>query len=375
MTQVEKIYDLRLPTEAHRLLRYFRIGISLGLEGIPFDCMSSELYASKLNVWIYTPAAIFCVVGAVSALRLMRQHHASSRDEGLRLSANEIFVKALPAVLQVAFLCYPIVASVAFEAWSCYEFSGESGRLIADVDVECGSPQHQALQGVAWIAIACYPVGLFALNAALLFRARKTIRSGGQTALARTIDFLHCEYEPHFYWWELCEMARRFLLVGLFVVGPAKRGSVMQMAVAALVCLGYLAIQTHAQPYRRGGDDLLALLCSFLLTIFFFACLVLKYINLTQLGDLQERMSRELKEDYLVSPLMITVVLVICVIGTFCFSLIIFFVQTAVEQRRRLLEDRDRRARRLRHKISNEPIQAPPLGDGEDFHTFLSHVR
>ena len=38
-------------------------------------------------------------------------------------------------------------------------------------------------------------------------------------------------------------MLRRFLLVGVFVVGPAQRGSVMQLAIATLLCLVYLAVQ------------------------------------------------------------------------------------------------------------------------------------
>ena len=82
-------------------------------------------------------------------------------------------------------------------------------------------------------------------------------------------------------------MGRRFILVGLFVVGPAKRGSVMQLVLATMFALIYLVFQAQAQPYKKLADDFLAILASFLLTAFLFACLVLKYDALTQLEDIR----------------------------------------------------------------------------------------
>ena len=49
----------------------------------------------------------------------------------------------------------------------------------------------------------------------------------------------------------LAEMLRRFVLVGLFVVGPYHRGSIMQIAVATFFCILYLFAQQQVQPYRR----------------------------------------------------------------------------------------------------------------------------
>ena len=44
-------------------------------------------------------------------------------------------------------------------------------------------------------------------------------------------SFLHSEYKPYVYWWELVEMLRRLVLVGLFVL--YERGSLMQVTRGA----------------------------------------------------------------------------------------------------------------------------------------------
>jgi hypothetical protein len=51
------------------------------------------------------------------------------------------------------------------------------------------------------------------------------------------------------YAWELCEMARRLVLVGFLVVGPFERGSMMQLTTATVICIIYFAIQLLASPY------------------------------------------------------------------------------------------------------------------------------
>ena len=262
VTQVETIYDFRLPTEVHKLLSYFRLSITLGIEGIPFECLSPDRYKSKLLFWIIAPATICALVALTAAIRLVRKHGSTLQaveERARALIVKQVLMSALPAVLYVAFAIYPIVSSAAFEAFSCHEFDGETGWLIADVAVQCGSLEHDAVRQIAIIAIIVYPVGLWLLNASLLVFAHEAIKRDSEdssaphldSTLAGAISFLYREYEPAFWWWELVEMARRFLLVGLFVTTPAKRGSVMQIAVAAMVSLVYAVVQAYAQPYRQ----------------------------------------------------------------------------------------------------------------------------
>jgi hypothetical protein len=63
----------------------------------------------------------------------------------------------------------------------------------------------------------------------------------------------------------------------------------------------------------------------------------------------------------------------VCVLGTLAFSIVIFIAQTAVAERRALLEAREASARRLHH-IGGGAVATPSLAAGLSYHLFLSHV-
>ena len=168
-------------------------------------------------------------------------------------------------------------------------------------------------------------------------------------------------------------MLRRFILVGLFVVGPAPRGSVMQLALAVAVCLAYQVLQAYANPYKSTSDDFLALLTSFMLTVFFLACLLLKFASLTAIRELQARMSIELVADFVLDTTVITVVLFVTVLGTICVSAVILAVQVNLEAARAQQKAREAKARRLLYRESGAFVTATSLGEAR-WHAFLSHV-
>jgi hypothetical protein len=101
---------------------------------------------------------------------------------------------------------------------------------------------------LAWLGVAIYPMGSFLLNGCLVIAARKDIRAQRKTPLTDATEFLFCEYESQWYGWELCEMGRRLVLVGFLVVAPFERGSIMQLALAIIICIIFLVIQMLASP-------------------------------------------------------------------------------------------------------------------------------
>lgn len=67
-------------------------------------------------------------------------------------------------------------------------------------------------------------------------------------------------YEEWCFWWEVPECMRKLLLSGLLsLVGP---GSIEQLAVGMIVCVGFIAAYHHARPYESDFDDWLQFLCS-----------------------------------------------------------------------------------------------------------------
>ena len=63
------------------------------------------------------------------------------------------------------------VSSAAFQAFACDEFDNGKSFLRADFAVECDTPEHDSLQGLAIIGILLYPVGISLLYSVLFLKA------------------------------------------------------------------------------------------------------------------------------------------------------------------------------------------------------------
>jgi hypothetical protein len=126
------------------------------------------------------------------------------------------------------------VSTVAFEGWPCdwFEPVGDAparGWLRADVSIECNTPAHASVRVLAGVAVIIYPIEVWLGCLTLLWKASTAIVCGHPTPFSRCISFLYREYKVTTYWWELMEMLRKFLLVGLlFLVEP---GSILQIAM------------------------------------------------------------------------------------------------------------------------------------------------
>jgi hypothetical protein len=51
------------------------------------------------------------------------------------------------------------------------------------------------------------------------------------------------------FWWELCEMARRLILVGVFIL--IEQGSIMQIMIGTAFCAAYMLLQMQTAPCTR----------------------------------------------------------------------------------------------------------------------------
>ena len=72
---------------------------------------------------------------------------ARKRGEGTRAAALE----ALPWLLSLSFLVYPMISSAAFLAFSCETFDDGRAYLRVDYSVECGTAVHARAKLLAWL--------------------------------------------------------------------------------------------------------------------------------------------------------------------------------------------------------------------------------
>jgi len=408
-TRVDTVYEVTLPNDVKAVMQFFSQVFTFGMQGVattPLACMGMSGYVAELTFWIlFPPIVVVLILLAVLLFNWYRNRSATTKKAGAALTiltspptspskakssgdgahggsqmvdANPtppppsqsykmtLLEQTLPPVLQIMFILYPLVTNAAFAGFPCYEFEGGRGWLIADVNIECRTPPHVAATSLAWIAVFIYPIGMLVTTAVLLLRAKEAILSGVHTPLSRAIAFLYKEYDTTTYWWELMEMGRKFLLIGLFVtVAP---GSIMQIAVGTIACAVYLLIQLQAKPFANATDDYLATGSSFGLMMIFICSIFFKYKTLTEADALQQKMSIEQTADYVISTTAISAILLASVFGSLLMVAVIAAVQAIVEARKLAA------LRRLKYAKDGKWVELTPLGDPQAFHLFLSHA-
>ena len=199
--------------------------------------------------------------------------------------------------------------------------------MVADVSVDCSSEEYARVTRWAWAAVGIYPIGMLLLTLLLLLRAREAILSGVVTPFSRATEFLHREYKTTFFWWELAEMMRRFILVGLLVV--YEPGTMMQLVAGTSFCVGYFAIQIQTAPYRSHEDGYIAMSASVSLVSFMVLCLVFKNIELFESKEIADRLSIEQSRDFSAVSGAYTAIAVVTLLLTLVLSGLIFLAQRA----------------------------------------------
>ena len=168
-------------------------------------------------------------------------------------------------------------------------------------------------------------------------------------------------------------MVRRFVLVGLMVT--VKSGQVMQLAIGTLLAIVFFFFQLMASPFRDPYDNFLASATSFSIVVSFLCANYFKYSALLDLDDIQDKMSSEQRETFVISDYAtLTWILMLSILTTLIATVGIFVVQLRDEVARARHLVRVAKARRLRHVQSGKEVEAPTLVDGRRFHLFLSHV-
>jgi hypothetical protein len=262
--------------------------ISLGFDnmGVPLECLALHGYYNLLLGWTLTPLLVVLVyVSAATVLGELQHFLGLTKHREQVFSLQRVLIECLPTVLRICFIAYPLVSTVAFRAFELEDF-GEAGRyLVSDYSVKEGTDEYRDCIMLAAVAIGIYPLGIPLLYALLLYRARHAIQAGRDTSLSKALKFLHKDYRPAFFAWELIENLRRFLLVGVAVL--IRPGSLLQLLCATLVTLLLLFVQLQVRPFRRLSDEALSSSCSLSLGIFFVCCMLLKIGQLTDMPEVE----------------------------------------------------------------------------------------
>ena len=96
----------------------------------------------------------------------------------------------------------------------------------------------------------------------MLYKDRKELRSGLiSSPLGRSLAFLHREYAPQFFFWEVVVMVQKLLFVGM--LSQFEPGTFTQAIVGLVGVTFGFALVAIAKPYKRTGDGVVANVCAF----------------------------------------------------------------------------------------------------------------
>ena len=208
VTRTSQVYQVPMPESVQSVLRIFEIfSLNIGAIGIPLQCLSLDRFSQQLMFMCFAPIIVAAALVALFVLY-------SCCQNGCRSSMLDIvrtgLLNALPWLLLLFYLVFPMVSSLAFGAFDCEEFDDGRSYLRVDYRVDCSSDEYDEVRQLCWIAICCYPLAVPLAYVLLLAHAHPAIINHQPSDLSRALAFLHRDFEPGYMYWQVrpCHIPR-----------------------------------------------------------------------------------------------------------------------------------------------------------------------
>jgi hypothetical protein len=302
LTRMALSYDLQMP---HAVAQFFR-ALSF-LEVVDFtswfsavNCLHSSNFITKVYLqtglalivllgfllW-YGAGSIFLMLdedgnGSVSCKEVTRWLRSGCKKDSK--PPTKSMVTCMNLVLLFTFLIYPSITSTLFFAFGCTEFEDGNSYLTVDMSINCTDPAYRKMRMWAAVMIPVFVLGIPAAYLRLLWRHRGALNPKPSTAAQRRdaslvgrdawahkqrehdpsihhLSFLWGGYRPKLWWFEVFEMARKFLMTGMPILLNLAFGNSEYLTVAYGMLVTTLTTMVHAlgDPYLNKVDALLLL--------------------------------------------------------------------------------------------------------------------
>eukprot|EP00053_Salpingoeca_punica_P019754 m.202109 g.202109 ORF g.202109 m.202109 type:complete len:1051 (-) comp17716_c0_seq6:1639-4791(-) len=200
---------------------------------------------------------------ATGSVEEMRPQESTLKRLAAEFCRRYRFVRALQFLLLFSF---ESLTEQSLQLINCVDV-GACGRVLAEYpDVSCSSSAYQPLRVVA-ICILVYAVVFPLLLLAMLYRIDRQHDTLSATAAVRTearFGVFYDHYRRRFWWWEVQVLARRLLLLAVYV---ARFTAITERSYGILVvCLGILFAHMLCRPFRHSLDNTLESLSLAMLT-------------------------------------------------------------------------------------------------------------
>ena len=262
-TLIGAVYKVNMPQNVKDLLKVFNVGVEIDAWGLHLACYGAGGFAGELTFLMVWPAFAVIVfsplIGVILGLMFKTATIPNLLKGRLRgetgLIETVLLPYSLPLALGIFFFAYPPVTALAFRAFEeCEEWRvdehGSTQRYLLSYSknyaIECPSDELTRVQGLAWCAIILYPVGVLVLCTLLLFSTRQRLLLEDHNTFSQALGFMHSSFVPHYFFFDLMEMAKKLLLVGFAsLISP---GSLEQIVIGVLISLLFLVLHLQAYP-------------------------------------------------------------------------------------------------------------------------------
>ena len=197
-------------------------------------------------------------------------------------SFKQAAFNASPINLLIIYVLVGVISADICKAWSCkkFETSSESGeyisRLRSDMLIDCGSGAHAQIKTLALGLLGMWPITVMVAFGALLAAAHNSIRHRRPTRFSSSLAFLHRDFHPEWYFWELINLLERLVLLGLVLIFVPDNIAFIRLLVGWLVSVIGLIAHVFASPYRTPACNLLAVAVHLAQCCLFVGAMLLK---------------------------------------------------------------------------------------------------
>jgi hypothetical protein len=301
----------------------FNLGWLLSL-----SCVTKINFHKRLLIITASPLVVAGILGFIYAvvahkLKMYRERNpgaASRRPARLEKLKNRLYL----VFLAMPFLIYSTVSTTVLQTFACERVdnvnpSATAQYLRADYSIQCDTDKHKAFQYYAAVMVVVYPFGIPLFYCWLLYTTKhhhiNTIKNDAQQESAMTdapvtvcqrivqqlrrardlmfgtdvilshdprklkpelkaTKFLWKNYSTGFYYWELIECVRRFLLTGAVVF--IEPGTAAQSAIACVLAVFTMVIAMYYRPHADPRDGLIYTAGSLIIFLSMFLSLLMK---------------------------------------------------------------------------------------------------
>ena len=184
------------------------------------------------------PAMVFIAYCATWLVQLLR---CASKRCAKKVDMRTARARRDKIITFVVFFLYPGMSVKIFRVFKCRELDNDEFFLTADMSVRCfeGSWNTYMIFGI--VCIVLFVIGIPVFTFIILHYHRHALfdeEHPDYPTLNDKYATLYEQYEPEFYYWEVCVMLKKMLLTGgLVLVAP---GTSVQILLAAVIALIYL---------------------------------------------------------------------------------------------------------------------------------------